>query len=1059
MDDNRYRDEEQEADRQQTEPGADSSDPNNHTESPQDEEDVRDEEVQDDSFDPDDPEPRRETPKSSKSGSSKSRGKGGSRSAGGKSSGKPPKKEKVRLDSEKSPRKIRAAGFHKAMPYILLGVGFFLAVCLVLNLICNYGNKLADSPKDHLMGTIGYGICYGLFGILGLAVFLLPILMFWMAYSWKRYLANRQLIPKLIDALALQLIVSILIHTFYLAIAVKDSAAQNISSSDLIGKGAAMCGGGLFGGKIAYLLKNILSWVGSFLLEFILLFASVFYLLGVTPRYLMMRIRHRRELSSQKTLTLSEQEAELAKKRAQQAVEAKKAQKSEMELTADGYPAGAFMVYDSNGKPLADDVRDLPPMPNIERGPGGSLYLPSGVRRAIKEEEEQERREAEKKAQEERAAREQAEKERLEREEKERLAEQERIRAEELAEKEKLVRPIAPPAESQNHYRDVDPIFPQSDNKSAKRVQKEDRNFDLNNIFIDIDDGMVRQPSSEHAPVPPEQPPEEAVRPAQTSRQVSFGGGSSGKPLSGSQNEKPTIAGSSSTVMTQEPEKPYVFPPIDLMQLGAPISEDNKEQIDHNMQQLAATLDSFHINVKSIDYSCGPTVTRYEITPAAGVHAKSIMNLASDIALAFAVADVRMAQIPGKSAIGVEVPNPKGARHTVYLRNLLEGEGFRKAKTKLNVALGADVVNAPIYFDITDMPHLLVGGATKMGKSVCINCTIMSLLYEAKPSEVKLVLIDPKKVEFSLYRGIPHLLAPIITNAKDAAGALQAAVEEMESRFELIQEVGSRNLEGYNKVTENDPDKPFMPYIVIIIDELADLMMQARDEVETSLCRLLQKGRACGIHVIIGTQRPSVDVVTGLIKSNVPSRIACTVASQVDSRTILDMNGAEKLLGRGDMLYSPVGSMRPERVQGAFVSEKEVENICNFIRAKNGSAVYDEKFTEKMKEFSAQVAAGKGGKADDVTVSDDAKEDPKYLDAVRVAIEEGRMSTSLLQRKIEVGYGRAAKLIDRMQAEGIVSPPDGSKPRTILITKEEYLERFADGAFDGDDQQGSTNEP
>ncbi len=1040
-DEYRYRAEEDETDRE-TEGSARDSGTGSDDASRDD--DVRDEEIRDDSYDPEDPEPRREAPRRTSS-SSKSRSKSGSHSSGAKTSGKAPKKEKIRLNAEK-PARTRASSFHKAMPYILLGVGSFLAICMLLNLICNFGNKLADNPGAHWMGRVGYGICYALFGLFGPAVFVLPVLMFGLSFFWSRYLKERRLVPKILDSVALLLLVSILIHTFYLAIAIKDPAARNMGGWKLMNEGAAMRGGGLFGGKIAYFFIKVLSWVGSFILELILIIAAFFYLLGMTPRYLFMRLRHRRELSARNRATLSEQEAELAKKRAQQAAEAKKAQRSEVEVTADGYPAGAVMVYDSNGKPIADDVRDLPPTPNIDRGPEGALYLPSGVRRAMKAEEEQEKREAAQKAEQERIAREQAARERAEREERERAAEQERRRAAELAERERTVRPIAPPAESRNHYRDVDPIFPQSDNRSAKRVQKEDRNFDLNRIFIDIDDGMVRQPDRTHAPLPPEEPPTE-VRYVPPVPQPDSAPAQSDTPVP-AKDQPETIAGAAPVSAEPAPPKPYVFPPMDLMQLGAPISAENREQIEHNMQQLAATLESFRINIKSIDYSCGPTVTRYEITPAAGVHARAIMNLASDIALAFAVADVRMAQIPGKSAIGVEVPNPKGARHVVYLRNLLEGEGFRKAKTKLNVALGADVVNSPVYFDITDMPHLLVGGATKMGKSVCINCTIMSLLYEARPDEVKLVLIDPKKVEFSLYRGIPHLLAPIITNAKDAAGALQAAVDEMESRFELIQEVGSRNLEGYNKVTETDPDKPFMPYIVIIIDELADLMMQARDEVETSLCRLLQKGRACGIHVIIGTQRPSVDVVTGLIKSNVPSRIACTVASQVDSRTILDMVGAEKLLGRGDMLYAPVGSMRPERVQGAFVDEKEVENICNFIRARNGNAVYDEKFTQKMKEFSAQVAAGKGGKAEDVAVSEDAKDDPKYLDAVRVAVEEGRMSTSLLQRKIEVGYGRAAKLIDRMQAEGIVSPPDGSKPRSVLITKEDYLERFVDGDFE-----------
>jgi S-DNA-T family DNA segregation ATPase FtsK/SpoIIIE len=325
----------------------------------------------------------------------------------------------------------------------------------------------------------------------------------------------------------------------------------------------------------------------------------------------------------------------------------------------------------------------------------------------------------------------------------------------------------------------------------------------------------------------------------------------------------------------------------------------------------------------------------------------------------------------------------------------------------------------------------------------------MSLLYKVRPDEVKLVLIDPKKVEFSIYKNIPHLMAPVVTQPKDAAGALQAAVEEMERRFEVFENVGVRDLKGYNEVTKDDPDMPFIPHMVIIIDELADLMMTAKNEVETAICRIAQKARAAGMHLIIGTQRPSADVVTGLIKANVPSSIAFAVKSQVDSRVILDHGGAEALTGRGDMLFVPIGAMRDTRVQGAFVDDKEVEKICEFIRATNGTAQYDEKFISKLKELAAQCGSkGKSGGGDDALPagSDEKGDDPKYADAVRVAIEEKRISTSLLQRKLEVGYSRAAKLIDRMQAEGIVSPPDGSKPRAILITPEEYLEKFVDNA-------------
>jgi len=473
------------------------------------------------------------------------------------------------------------------------------------------------------------------------------------------------------------------------------------------------------------------------------------------------------------------------------------------------------------------------------------------------------------------------------------------------------------------------------------------------------------------------------------------------------------------------------------------MTEENRAEIQASMEQLAATLGSFRVGVDEINYSCGPTVTRYEVVLKPGVRVRNVTNLADDIALALrSTGGVRIeAPIPGTNAVGIEVPNK--TRSTIYLRDMIESEAFKKSESKLTAGLGADIAGDPLIFDIAKMPHLLIAGTTGSGKSVCINCIIMSLLYKVRPDEVRLVLIDPKKVEFSIYKNIPHLMAPVVTLPKDAAGALQASVEEMERRFEIFENVGVRDLKGYDKLRANDPDLENLPRIVIIIDELADLMMTAKNEVETAICRIAQKARAAGMHLIIGTQRPSADVVTGLIKANVPSSIAFAVKSQIDSRVILDHGGAEALTGRGDMLFVPIGAMRDTRVQGAFVDDKEVEKICEFIRATNGTAQYDERFTGKLKELAANCG-NKGKNNDDVPASDggDKGDDPKYADAVRVAIEENRISTSLLQRKLEVGYSRAAKLIDRMQSEGIVSPPDGSKPRSILITRDQYLERF-----------------
>ena len=920
-------------------------------------------------------------------------------------------KERIHFENDRDRGVGEMSRMQAAMPYILLALGAFLIVCLTLNLICNFGNKLAGNPSAHWMGYFGYGIAYALHGLFGFPAMLMPALMIVLFFFWKRYYTSRRLVLKVLNMTLFLFLISIFVHTCYLA---SLHEIKDFAPSTLLEMGAELTGGGFFGGKLAYYALKTMNWAGAFIVEILLLIISFFYMIGVTPRYIYMRIRHRKELSG-RTRTLSEQEAEKAKRQAQKVAEEKRAQTGNVETTPEGYPAGSVTVYDRAGKPMKESEMDLPPMPNLNRTTEDRLYLPPDIRKALREEDE--RRKAE--------------------------LEQQRMAREQAAPGTRPARavpaplppqtPTPPTEEVRASYETVDPIFPQSDNKNAKRVQKEDRNFDLKDIFQEGSRQTGAKAEQAHAPLPPERPVTNRTagrkppEPAKT-------------PAPAAEKKEPP----------KESVKTYVFPPLDLLKRGEPMSDDNRSEIEKNMKQLAETLDSFRVGVSGIDYSCGPTVTRYEIMPAPGVHARSIINLSSDIALNFAVKHVRMEQIEGKSAIGVEVPNK--TRYTVYLRNLLESQKFQNGKGKLTVALGADVVNQPVVFDIADMPHLLIGGATKMGKSVCINGLIMSLLYRTKPDEVKLVLVDPKKVEFTPYRSLPHLLAPIITSANDAAGALQAAVNEMEHRYDLIQEVGAKKLESYNEITKNDPDKPFLPYLVIIIDELADLMLQARDQVEEPICRLLQKGRACGIHLILGTQRPSVDVVTGLIKSNLPSRIACTVVSQVDSRTILDASGAEKLLGQGDMLFSPVGSNRPERVQGAFVSDHEVESVCNFIRAKNGNAVYDENFTEKMKEFSAQIV-GKNSKADDVVVSDDAKEDPKYVEAIRVGIEEGRMSTSLLQRRLEIGYGRAAKLIDRMQAEGIVSPPDGSKPRSILISNDEFLERFVDNEFDSGDSE------
>ena len=497
---------------------------------------------------------------------------------------------------------------------------------------------------------------------------------------------------------------------------------------------------------------------------------------------------------------------------------------------------------------------------------------------------------------------------------------------------------------------------------------------------------------------------------------------------------------------------PYVFPSIDMLAKNKNMdTSDHTEELQNNAKVLVETLRSFRVGVREVTYSRGPTITRYELKPEVGTRVRSIANLVDDIALNLATSGVRIeAPIPGKAAVGIEVPNQ--TRATVYLRDLIDNPKFTESKSKLTAALGADVGGNPIHFDIGKMPHLLIAGTTGSGKSICINCVIVSILYKAKPDEVKLILIDPKKVEFNMYKNIPHLYCPIVSDPKKAAGALASAVAEMERRFELIEQVGVRDITGYNALAESDPDLEFMPHMVIIIDELADLMMTARDEVETNICRIAQKARAAGIHMILGTQRPSVDVITGLIKANVPSRIACTVMSQVDSRTIIDVAGAESLIGRGDMLFAPVGASKPLRVQGAFVHENEIERIVSFIKENNGEARYNADFVNRIEVEAAKCGMGKkGSAAAEADMPPVEGGDTKFSEAVKLAIETGKISTSLMQRRLGVGYGRAAKIIDTMEEMGYVSAPDGNKPRQVLITMDEYMRRMVDGDLGGAD--------
>ncbi len=485
----------------------------------------------------------------------------------------------------------------------------------------------------------------------------------------------------------------------------------------------------------------------------------------------------------------------------------------------------------------------------------------------------------------------------------------------------------------------------------------------------------------------------------------------------------------------------YSYPPLSLLNKSkATDTAALSAELDHTAEHLVETLKSFGVETRIVDISRGPTVTRYELQPCAGVKISKITNLADDIALNLATAGVRIeAPIPNKAAVGIEVPNKASA--VVGVRGILESPAFINAKSKLTVALGRDIGGNVVVTDIAKMPHGLIAGATGSGKSVCINSIIISLLYKATPNEVKLLMIDPKVVELGIYNGIPHLLVPVVTDPRKAAGALGWSVTEMERRYKMFADRGVRDLAGYNKFVENlgDPEVQKMPHIVIIIDELADLMMTAPNEVEDSINRIAAKARAAGMHLIIATQRPSVDVVTGVIKANIPTRIAFAVSSQIDSRTILDSAGAEKLLGRGDMLFSPVGSTKPNRIQGCFVSDEEVEAVVDYIKSDH-TVDYDD---DVMVEIERQAAIEKKQKTG--LPEDGPEGDPMLDEAIKVVVENGMASTSLLQRKLKLGYARAARIVDEMEQRGVVGPYEGSKPRKVLISKEQLLEREAAG--------------
>lgn len=938
--------------------------------------------------------------------------------------GQPP--EQIAMD-RLMPMSGRKRFSEQYVPYLWAALALFLIVCFVLDVVGR-----AESPQEHLMGVVGYWICRVLFGLFGWAAFLLPAVNIMMAISWRRYCRERMVAFQITMSALFMLLLSAFIHV---CVCTSDEAYLTADPGTLFRTGAAFESGGVIGGWLGWLLYMGLRLPGSIVLMVITMPLVIMFLIGITPSDAFSRIKGlirravqaNRERSAARRRQKEEEHADRlrAEQRDRMAERRRTMRETEKhspepnrqpkEAVPAVVPAEDTAAPGADGEQSADSVATEPD------GTGAAEAEADIVPAAS---DPDTRAAAEKRA-----------------------VWVDPVTGEVLREGGMHGGTAEPGGQSAGEASDAGAETPAVTRPVADRME------------IDMD-GVPEPERTDELPSPddplsglPQIPGDE--RASAGGRVIRTDGqntvhitvlppesaaltGTPDNPVEGLPDEEVTSAGNTA------PDAPeYVFPPLDILTKGSSRFEADDSQIQKNTQILQNTLESFKIRVKSVSCSCGPTVTRYEVKPEAGVRVRSISNLVDDISMNLAKAGVRIeAPIPGKSAVGIEVPNDNPS--IVYLRNLLETPEFRNAKSRITACLGCEVSGRPVIFDINKMPHLLVSGTTGSGKSVCINCIILSILYKATPEEVKLILVDPKKVEFSMYRDIPHLYCPIVTDPKKAAGALYSAVAEMERRFELIEEVGVRNLAGYNEVTAGDNEHPPLPQMIIIIDELADLMMTAPADVESAICRLAQKGRAAGIHLILGTQRPSVDVITGLIKANIPSRIAFTVKSQVDSRTIIDVAGAEKLIGRGDMLYAPVGATKPLRVQGAFVSDGEVESVIEYVKEHNEKPVYDESFMQTIDAEAARCGSGKKRGGEDLSLDDIGGagdgEDPKFWEAVEVAVDANKVSTSLLQRRLELGYGRAAKIIDRMQEMGFVSPADGNKPRKVLLAPQDLAE-------------------
>ena len=957
------------------------------------------------------------------------------------------------------------------LPYIFGGLALIFAVFVIMNLF-----EGADAPSTHPAGFVGYYFCQIIYGGFGWAACLIPLILVNLAIFWRRYCREKMVTMKVILAALLMILISAFIHV---GICAGDaSMAENFSVVDLYRTGAEFQSGGVIGGLVGCGLYAALKFYGSIALAVVTLPLLIMLFVGVTPDYVFRKIKksvqEKKQKKADKAAKAEEEDYDEEDYDEDESFEEEDDGRDEDHAIAPvstrrSKREKANTKHRRGEKPTrhtVDHDEDLP-----EDSDNGIASARSNRRTALVDTEtgeviessyEDRRKGASKKTSSdddeitglpffESAATDEG-------------RNTDTVKRYDGAEVEwdspapeddfvalKMADRAARPATASDGLVDDREA---RDYDSALDTMVTDMEEEADTLYIDDEDLLFDSDedtsSGGNSSVVYTAEPRARENVTVTINRQEFDAVAE----SGLSEEELVL--STAHALAERPVEPvqeYQFPSVEMLTRGSSRYEANDDEIAENTRLLREVLESFHIRVKEISCSCGPTITRFEVKPDTGVRVRSIANLVDDIAMNLAKAGVRIeAPIPGKAAVGIEVPNAEPA--TVFFRNILETPEFRNHKSRIAACLGADVSGRPVILDINKMPHLLIAGATGMGKSVCINSIVMSILYKAKPDEVKLILIDPKKVEFAMYRDLPHLLCPIVSDPKQAAGTLYCAVNEMERRFSLIEEVGVRNLAGYNEVTADDPERPALPQIVIIIDELADLMMTAPADVETAICRLAQKARAAGIHLVIGTQRPSVDVITGLIKANIPSRIAFTVASAVDSRTIIDTVGADKLIGRGDMLYAPVGVNKPMRCQGTFVSESEVERVVTFIKENNRPVVYDEEFIKNIAVEAARCGVNKK-KGEQVSIDDfDGLgggqnlwgEEPKFWEALEVVVSKEKFGTSALQRALHLGYGKAASIIDRMEEYGFVGPDPGNKTgRDVRITRAQLMDYKANG--------------